>query len=188
MVCHNLPIHVCYQLENVYIAGIIPGPQEPSYYFLNHVLQPLVDDLVHCWSPGLRLTRTALHTFGCLVRCAVVLLVCDLPAARKTAGLAGLGRAHGKFCSFCQQDSADFKNTDTSTWQRRSWQEHLSIAKMWKDAETENIRQRIYDTFGIRWTELLRLPYWDPTRFVVVEAMHNFFLGDLQHHCRNIFG
>ncbi|KIK22681.1 hypothetical protein PISMIDRAFT_11400 [Pisolithus microcarpus 441] len=39
-----------------------------------------------------------------------------------------------------------------------------------------------------RWSELLRLPYWDPTRFVVVEAMHNFFLGDLQHHCRKVFG
>lgn len=188
MVCHNLPAHTRYQLENVYIAGIIPGPQEPSYYYLNHVLQPLVDDLSHCWSPGLQLTRTAVHIFGCLVRCAVVLLVCDLPAARKTAGLAGLGRTSGKFCSFCQQDGSDFKNTDISTWPRRSWQEHLSIARMWRDAQTESVRQRIYDTFGIRWTELLRLPYWDPTRFIVVEAMHNFFLGDLQHHCRKVFG
>ena len=57
---------------------------------------------------------------------------------------------------------------------------------MWRDAHTENIRQRIYDTFGVRWSELLRLPYWDPTRFVVVEAMHNFFLGDLQHHCQKV--
>ncbi|KIK20956.1 hypothetical protein PISMIDRAFT_104852, partial [Pisolithus microcarpus 441] len=142
---------MCYQLENVYIAGIITGPQEPSYYYLNHILQPLVDDLSHCWSPGLRLTRTALHIFGCLVHCAVVILVCDLPAACKTAG-----------APFDCQDVVD--------------------------AETENVRQRIYDTFGIRWTELLRLPYWDPTRFIVVEAMHNFFLGDLQHHCRKVFG
>lgn len=35
MVCLNLPIHLRYKLENVYIAGIIPGPQEPSSYRLN---------------------------------------------------------------------------------------------------------------------------------------------------------
>ncbi|KIO04369.1 hypothetical protein M404DRAFT_118200, partial [Pisolithus tinctorius Marx 270] len=38
MVCHNLPIHLHYQLENVYVACIIPRPQEPSYYCLNHIL------------------------------------------------------------------------------------------------------------------------------------------------------
>jgi len=188
MVCHNLPTHLRYQLENVYIAGIIPGPREPSHYHLNHILQPLVDDLIHCWSPGLFLARTAIHVFGCLVRCAVILLVCDLLAARKTAGFAGLGTTQGKFCSFCQQSGSEFSNTDTSTWRRRSWQEHLAIVEMWRDAYTEKIRQQIYDTFGVRWSELLRLPYWDPTCFVVVEAMHNFFLGDLQHHCRKVLG
>lgn len=188
MVCLNLPIHLRYQLENVYIAGIIPGPQEPSSYRLNHVLHPLADDLIRCWAPGLCLTRTANHTFGCLVRCAVIPLVCDLLAARKTAGFAGLGPTKGKFCSFCQQSSSDVGDTDISAWRRRTWQEHFAMAKMWRDAQTDGIRQRIYDAFGVRWSELLRLPYWDPTRFVVVEAMHNFFLGDLQHHCRKVLG
>jgi len=35
---------------------------------------------------------------------------------------------------------------------------------------------------GIRWTELLRLPYFDPSRFVVVDAMHNLFLGLTREH------
>ncbi|KIO04370.1 hypothetical protein M404DRAFT_78088, partial [Pisolithus tinctorius Marx 270] len=35
--------------------------------------------------------------------------------------------------------------------------------------------------------ELLCLPYWDPICFMVVKAMHNFFLGDLQHHCHKVF-
>ncbi|KAI6030668.1 hypothetical protein F5J12DRAFT_713520, partial [Pisolithus orientalis] len=46
----------------------------------------------------------------------------------------------------------------------------------------------IYTTFGIRWTELLCLPYWNPTWFVVVDCMHNFFISDLQHHCHNVLG
>lgn len=139
MVCHNLPIHLRYQLENVYIAGIIPRPWEPSLYHLNHILQPLVDDLIHCWSPGLFLACTALHAFGCLVRCVIILLVCDLLAAQKTAGFAGLGSSKKNFCSFCQQSGSEFSNTDTSTWTWRSWQEHVAIAEMWKDAHTEGI-------------------------------------------------
>ncbi|KIM67472.1 hypothetical protein SCLCIDRAFT_41335, partial [Scleroderma citrinum Foug A] len=47
MGCNNLlPVHLCYNIENVYLAGIIPGPQEPPQYYLNHILYPLVDDLL----------------------------------------------------------------------------------------------------------------------------------------------
>jgi len=188
MVCHNLPVHLHYQVENVYIAGIIPGPREPSSYHLNHVLRPLVDDLLRAWSPGFQLTRSAIHPFGCLVLCALIPLVCDLLAARKSAGFAGLGQAEGKFCSFCLQTAEGFSNTDPSSWRRRTRQEHLAIAKSWRDAQTEAIRAQIYQKFGVRWSELLRLSYWDPTRFTVIDTMHNLFAGNLQHHCRNILG
>jgi hypothetical protein len=33
---------------------------------------------------------------------------------------------------------------------------------------------------------LLDLPYWDPTKHVVVDAMHNLFLNLVKHHCREI--
>ncbi|KAI6033061.1 hypothetical protein F5J12DRAFT_680715, partial [Pisolithus orientalis] len=36
-------------------------------------------------------------------------------------------------------------------------------------------------------SELLHLPYWDPTCFIVVKAMHHFFLRDLQHLCHKVF-
>ena len=36
------------------------------------------------------------------------------------------------------------------------------------------------------WSELLHLPYWG--FMVAPEGMHNFFLGDLQHHCQKVFG
>lgn len=32
------------------------------------------------------------------------------------------------------------------------------------------------------------MPYWDPTRYAVVDAMHNLFLGELRHHCREVWG
>jgi hypothetical protein len=35
---------------------------------------------------------------------------------------------------------------------------------------------------------MMRLPYWDPTRHVVVDGMHNLFLGLVQFHCRVVLG
>jgi hypothetical protein len=40
----------------------------------------------------------------------------------------------------------------------------------------------------VRWSELLRLPYFDPTRFVVIDAMHNLFLGLINKHFQDILG
>lgn len=46
----------------------------------------------------------------------------------------------------------------------------------------------IFGEHGLRWSDLLRLPYWDPTRYTVVDVMHNLFLGELRHHCRDVWG
>ena len=64
----------------------------------------------------------------------------------------------------------------------------MEIAVRWRDARTEVDRQNVFDEHGIRWSELLRLPYWDPTRYAVVDAMHNLFLGELRHHCMEVWG
>ena len=134
MVCHNLPIHLRFRIENVYLAGIIPGPNEPSRHHLNHLLRPLVDELLQLWVPGVQLTRTALNDFGTLVHCMVVPLICDLLAMRKAAGFAGHGTQSGRLCSFCLQDVSEISNTDVGSWKQRTWLEHLTIAHMWKQA------------------------------------------------------
>lgn len=64
----------------------------------------------------------------------------------------------------------------------------MESALSWRNAPSETIRDQIFGTTGIHWLELLRLSYFNPTRFAVVDAMHNLFLNDLQHHCRNIWG
>ena len=45
LVCLNLPIDVRYQPENMFLFGIIPGPNEPPLTCLNHYFIPLVDVL-----------------------------------------------------------------------------------------------------------------------------------------------
>jgi hypothetical protein len=45
----------------------------------------------------------------------------------------------------------------------------------------------VFAETGIQWSELMRLPYWNPLRQGVVDAMHNLLLGDAQSHCRSLW-
>jgi hypothetical protein len=62
------------------------------------------------------------------------------------------------------------------------------MADAWLNAPSKATRTRIFKETGIRWSELLRLPYWDPTRNIVVDAMHNLFLGLVRFHIRTVLG
>ncbi|OJT11998.1 hypothetical protein TRAPUB_11455, partial [Trametes pubescens] len=185
LVCLNLPPHLRFRPENVYLAAVIPGPKEPSLHQLNHLLRPLVDELEIFWTRGLYLQRTALRFVGMLLRVAIIPLVCDLPALRKTAGFAGHSSKH--FCSFCRLRKQHMSDLNRP-WATRTAEEHRRKADEWRHAATEAERNAAFEEHGIRWSELLRLPYWNPLRFSVVDAMHCLFLGDLRHHCRDVWG
>lgn len=57
-----------------------------------------------------------------------------------------------------------------------------------KNAPDKKTQEAVLKKYGIRWSELFRLRYWDPTKFVVIEGMHNLFLGLAQHHMRKVLG
>ncbi|OJT15383.1 hypothetical protein TRAPUB_8050 [Trametes pubescens] len=185
MVCLNFPPEIRYRPENIYLVAIIPGPKEPSLHQLNHLLHPLVDELESFWSRGLFLKRTALRFLGLFLRIALIPLICDLPALRKAAGFASHSSKH--FCSFCRLRKHQISDIHRP-WPTRTAEQHRQVAREWRDADTEAKRSATFDEHGIRWSELLRLPYWDPTRFPVVDAMHCLFLGNLRHHCRDVWG
>ena len=63
----NLPIHLRYRPENIFLAGIIPGLTEPSLHQLNHLLRPLVDELLDLWHRGIHVKETLLNSAGCFV-------------------------------------------------------------------------------------------------------------------------
>ncbi|KAF9521902.1 hypothetical protein CPB83DRAFT_741537, partial [Crepidotus variabilis] len=55
-------------------------------------------------------------------------------------------------------------------------------AEHYRKADTTAARASVFDSTGLRWSELLRLPYFDITRGVVVDSMQNLFLGLLKEH------
>ena len=119
-----------------------------------------------------------------MVRCALICLVCDLPAARKINGFAIL--RHSEMCAVCRckfQPKTDILNDSfAKIWERRTGEDIRNSAQLYLDAANEKERNDTVHTTGIRWSELYRLPYFDPSRFVVIDAMHNLFLGLIQEH------
>ena len=65
---------------------------------------------------------------------------------------------------------------------RRTKEEFIVAAECHRSACDHKSQQEIVDETGMRWSVLLRLPYFDPSCFAVVDAMHNLFLGIVQEH------
>lgn len=185
MTCLNLPLNLRYKRENVYLMGVIPGPKSPSLDQINHFLSLLVDEMLEFWSPGVRFSRTALYPHGRLIRCAVIPLIADLGAVKKTAGQGSHSASY--FCSFCDLKLQEIDNLDAKSWPCRDCEERKRLAFKWRNASSLAQRKALFKEHGIRFTELLRLPYWK-LHFVVLEVMHNIFLGLFQRHCRYVFG
>ena len=72
------------------------------------------------------------------------------------------------------------------TCRNRSKEEVLQQAQEYKAATTKAEAGRIQKQYGLRRSELLRLPYFDITRMVTVDPMHTFLLGmvrsESEHH------
>lgn len=220
VMCLNLPPHLRYRPENIFLAGIIPGPNEPRWHLVNCYLAPLVDDFLVFWTPGVWFNRTSLYPNGRFILCAIVVVVCDCPAARKVAGFASFN--HNYFCHvcYCTRKQHGYGNTDYFSWRRRTHADVQAEAEWWKAtvdgvfvSESESMPEPTSESapredtsssspradhkvrpdpkataHGIRWSALLRLPYFDIVRFVVVDGMHNLFLGLIKDHFRQVLG
>ncbi|KAJ7444385.1 hypothetical protein B0H11DRAFT_1655154, partial [Mycena galericulata] len=144
---------------------------------------PLVDTFLTLWEDGIKFSQTHDYECGLVVRCAIVAVICDLPASRKIGGFSS--HSHRRFCTHCGVGLNDF-NTDR--WQRRTAAECRTWMEKYKTAVTDAEAQRYFDQSGLRWTKFLRLPYFDVSRMIVVDCMHNLFLGLLREHFRAILG
>jgi hypothetical protein len=186
MVCLNLPPGERFKSENMFLVGIIPGPNEPSMERINHFLKPLVDDLLESYINGVYYTRTWKYPNGRKTRSALALIICDLPAARQALGFTGPQSAN--FCSYCKLQLKDINDLNFKDWEPRSCEEHRRLAFEWREASSEVRRAEITSKHGVRYSEFLRLPYLDPIRNLCVDPMHAFFLRILSRHCQDIWG
>ncbi|PKC11972.1 hypothetical protein RhiirA5_287016, partial [Rhizophagus irregularis] len=111
------------------------------------------------------------------IRAALIIASCDIPGARKLCGhISALASCHR-----CEK-RANNRNfggmADMSDWFiMKDPVEHRQKALEWRRCKSNAERERFVKENGVRWSEILRLPYFDPIRFVVVDPMHCLFLG-----------
>jgi hypothetical protein len=51
----------------------------------------------------------------------------------------------------------------------------------WRDAGSNDERNKLFAKYGVRWTELARLNYFDIVRMTIVDPMHVFLLGTFHY-------
>ena len=73
------------------------------------------------------------------------------------------------------------------TYETRPADLHRKYAQEWMKCNSKSSREGHFKEHGVRWSELLRLPYMDPIRFAVVDPMHCLFLGVAKWIIRSIF-
>ena len=163
----------------------MPGPHEPKHD-INSFIEPLVDELLELWK-GVKM-----DIFGIgetVVRCALLCVACDLPAGRKICGFLGCGARYG--CSRCYKafpgspGNMDYSGFSLSTWQVRTGADHREKASKLKRFTTLAEQQANESKSGCRYSELLRLPYFDAPKMLIVDPMHNLFLGTAKHYLKD---
>ncbi|GET51192.1 uncharacterized protein LOC110233779 [Rhizophagus irregularis DAOM 181602=DAOM 197198] len=162
---------------------ILIGPKEVGLERINHYLAPIVDELLELWK-GWRVPKTYQYTEGLDIKVALIIGSSDTPATRK---LFGHGSAVMK-CHRCEKRSTYsevYKKTHYGGMQEYDkWVTnpinpslHRQYAHEWLQCNSKSSRDTHFKEHGVRWSELLRLPYMDPIRFAVVDPMHCLFLG-----------
>ena len=77
-------------------------------------------------------------------------------------------------------------NSDFDKWKPKDVTEMRRQAEAWRDAQTTKERDDIFDKHGVRWSEFWRLPYWDPSKMLVIDSMHCILEGLVHYHCRYV--
>lgn len=124
-------------------------------------------------------------------RCALLGVACDLPAGKKCGFLsytANLG------CSWCFEQFSrgfgnenNYANFNTDSWELRTSTRHRSdVVKVLKcKSKTQKVKEE--SRLGCRYSVLLELPYFRLVEMLLVDPMHNLFLGTAKHFARNMW-
>ena len=176
----NLPRDIRFKRENMLYLGLLSGPEEVKLHKINHYLSPIVDELLEFWD-GVSLPSTDLHPTGKRIRMAVICCSNDIPAARKLCGhISALVSCHRCY-KIANISGRKFNyggfNDMTEWFVQKDLNEHRRNAERWRLCKSKHERKQHVSETHVRWSELLRLPYFNPIRFLVVDLMHNLFLG-----------
>jgi Transposase family tnp2 len=135
------------------ILELLLSPNEVSLHKINHYLAPIVDELESLWG-GVTLNKTYESLEGKNIRAALILVLCDISAARKICGHVSALVA----CHRCEK-KANYENRkhnfagmdDMRDWFiSRDAAEHRQNALGWRRCNSDAARKRFVKQTGIR--------------------------------------
>ncbi|KAI7933051.1 hypothetical protein MJO29_017053 [Puccinia striiformis f. sp. tritici] len=130
--------------------------------------------------------KVSTHKFpqGRKVSVHLGVLIGDIVATHKVAGHASHSATQP--CSWC-----DVKKDEIEKMRIGKMKNSRNVrmaASAWKELKTLTAKKEHVKKQGVRWSELNRLPYWDPVRSVSLGVMHNWLEGVLKHHWSERWG
>jgi len=122
------------------------------------------------------------------VRGALIAVSSDIPAARKVSLF--LGHKANKGCSRCEFEAESENPRDVTS--RMSYFTALDIVSRLNDtvrlqadeflaAENATEAKKIQKKNGVRWSQLLKLTYFDIVSMITIGPMHTVFVGMVRH-------
>ena len=108
-----------------------------------------------------------------------------MPAGRKACGFLGDNALLG--CTKCCKvfpgsvGCKDYSGFDRNNWKPRSLADHQCSIHLIQQAKNKTERNKLESEFGCRYSVLLQLPYFDPICMLIIDPMHNIFLGSAKH-------
>ncbi|KJA21043.1 hypothetical protein HYPSUDRAFT_1089591 [Hypholoma sublateritium FD-334 SS-4] len=185
----NLPpeLRRRYRTANLLLSGIMPGPTEADMDQVHNYMRVVVNELVRLWEDGVMI-KTPKYPNGRLVRVILVVLACDKPAAHKLGGFGS--HAHRLFCTKCwvtQADKASNESFVRDGFRERTDKEHRAMMDEYLKCGTATARAAFVTLNATRYAELSRLPYFDICQMIVIDPMHNLFLGLVKTHFYHIW-
>ena len=186
MIPLSLPPSLRHKAENIYLYTVMD--KDPSIDDINCFLEPFTAMMQHNYQHGTRYTSTFDHPdHGRSTRSMIAVIVSDLLGAKKILGHCGV-TSKNNFCSFCTLSKGDIGNFDWQRWELRKVEDLRQAAELWRDAPSASEHKKLYAQYGVRWSAFWDLSYFDPTRCLVIEGMHNLFEGLVPYHCRIVLG
>lgn len=114
-----------------------------------------------------------------------------MPAGRKVCGFlshsANLGCSRC-YCTFAQGfGHRDYSNFDCDLWELRTSERHRKDISELSKCKTKTEKANKESEIGCRFSEFLRFPYFDPVNILIIDPMHNHFLGSATYITNEIW-
>ncbi|MBW0501947.1 hypothetical protein O181_041662 [Austropuccinia psidii MF-1] len=145
LICLNLPPSERLKRENVYFAGIIPGPKEPTALQSNYLLMPLINKLKELWQ-GYHFSPTSTGPSGSFIHFAILMAIAVVVSMCKLTGFISHSGNH--FCNFCTIHKAQIEENGPQFHYTHSYQKHKSSFAKWLQTSPQQ-SQAVFSEYGV---------------------------------------